>query len=290
MTSSSFDVAVAGGGPIGLACAWRAAGRGLRTVVLDAGDPGAWQVAAGMLAPVAEAAPATPPLTELGLRSARSFGAFCAELSDATGEDPGLQQARHADRRARPRRGRGAGAPARLPARARPRGRAAAAEPGAPRRAGARAHRAARARRARRPLGRPAPAGRGARGRLRARRRHAPPCTRRRGRDRRRPRRRAAPGGRRGRPRRPGRARARHRRGRARAARRGARASAAGQGPGAAAARSARARPRDAHDPRPRRLPRPARRRPLRARRDDGGARVGHGADRRCACTSCCAT
>ena len=92
MTSSSFDVAVAGGGPIGLACAWRAAGRGLRTVVLDAGDPGAWQVAAGMLAPVTEAAPGDAPLTELGLRSARGFGAFCAELSEVAGQDPGLRR------------------------------------------------------------------------------------------------------------------------------------------------------------------------------------------------------
>jgi len=92
VTSSSFDVAVAGGGPIGLACAWRAAGRGLRTVVLDAGDAGAWEVAAGMLAPVTEAAPGDAPLTELGLRSARAFGAFCAELADAAGEDPGLQR------------------------------------------------------------------------------------------------------------------------------------------------------------------------------------------------------
>ena len=31
MTSSTYDLAVAGGGAIGLACAWRAAGRGLRT-------------------------------------------------------------------------------------------------------------------------------------------------------------------------------------------------------------------------------------------------------------------
>ena len=42
-----------------------------------------------------------------------------------------------------------------------------------------------------------------------------------------------------------------------------------------------RPRPRRAHDPRRARLPRPARRRPLRARRDDGGARLGHDADRR---------
>jgi glycine oxidase len=82
VTSSSFDVAVVGGGAIGLACAWRAAQRGLRTVVLDSGDPGAWQVAAGMLAPVTEAEPGEGPLLELGLRSARRFEAFCSALDD----------------------------------------------------------------------------------------------------------------------------------------------------------------------------------------------------------------
>jgi glycine oxidase len=89
VTSSEFDVAVAGGGAIGLACAWRAAGRGLRTVVLDAGDPGAWQVAAGMLAPVTEADPGEAALLELGLRSASGFAAFCAELAESSGADPG---------------------------------------------------------------------------------------------------------------------------------------------------------------------------------------------------------
>jgi glycine oxidase len=92
VTSSAFDVAVAGGGPIGLACAWRAAGRGLRTVVLDAGDPGAWRVAAGMLAPATEAEPGDEALLELGLRSARGFAAFCAELAEASGEDPGHRE------------------------------------------------------------------------------------------------------------------------------------------------------------------------------------------------------
>ena len=87
MTSSTYDLAVAGGGAIGLACAWRAAGRGLRTIVLDAGDPGAWQVAAGMLAPVAEAQVGDAAAVELGLRAVRGFGDFCAEL----GEDVGLR-------------------------------------------------------------------------------------------------------------------------------------------------------------------------------------------------------
>jgi glycine oxidase len=89
VTSSAFDLAVAGGGAIGMACAWRAAGRGLRTVVLDAGEPGAWQVAAGMLAPVSETEPGESAALELGLRAVRGFAGFCAELAEASGRDPG---------------------------------------------------------------------------------------------------------------------------------------------------------------------------------------------------------
>jgi glycine oxidase len=89
--AQDLDVAVVGGGPIGLACAWRVAQRGLRTVVLDAGAPGAWHVAAGMLAPVAEAEFGERALLELGLRSAAMFEGFCAELASATGRDPGLR-------------------------------------------------------------------------------------------------------------------------------------------------------------------------------------------------------
>ena len=85
MTSSTYDLAVAGGGAIGLACAWRAAGRGLRTIVIDAGDPGAWEVAAGMLAPVAEAQVGDAAAVELGLRAVRGFGAFCEELGEDVG-------------------------------------------------------------------------------------------------------------------------------------------------------------------------------------------------------------
>jgi glycine oxidase len=85
VTSSTYDLAVAGGGAIGLACAWRAAGRGLRTIVLDAGEPGAWQVAAGMLAPVSETEPGESATVQLGLRAARGFADFCAELGDDIG-------------------------------------------------------------------------------------------------------------------------------------------------------------------------------------------------------------
>jgi glycine oxidase len=87
--SDSFDVAVVGGGAIGLACAWRASQRGARVVVLDAGEPGAWNVAAGMLAPVSEAEFGEPAQLELGLESARRYEAFCAELDDPGYRDVG---------------------------------------------------------------------------------------------------------------------------------------------------------------------------------------------------------
>jgi len=87
------DVAVIGGGVIGLAAAWRTAQRGLRVVVLDAGEPAAaWRWSAGMLAPVTEAEYGEDALLALGLRSAAAYPAFCAELAAASGRDPGLRE------------------------------------------------------------------------------------------------------------------------------------------------------------------------------------------------------
>jgi len=88
---TAADLVVVGGGAIGLAVAWRAAGRGMRVLVLERARPGAGtsRVAAGMIAPIAEARPAEEPLLELGLRSARLFGGFVAELETATGHDVG---------------------------------------------------------------------------------------------------------------------------------------------------------------------------------------------------------
>ncbi|HEX3688413.1 MAG TPA: glycine oxidase ThiO [Solirubrobacteraceae bacterium] len=79
------DVVVIGGGAIGLSIAWRAAQAGLRPLVLDRGRVGGGtsHYAAGMLAPVAEVTPGEEPLLELGLRSARLYPGFVAELVEA---------------------------------------------------------------------------------------------------------------------------------------------------------------------------------------------------------------
>jgi glycine oxidase len=87
------DLAVVGGGIAGLAVAQRACARGLRPLVLDRGRPGAatTAVAAGMLAPVAEAAFGERALLELGLDAARRYGDWVGELADASGLDPGYR-------------------------------------------------------------------------------------------------------------------------------------------------------------------------------------------------------
>ncbi|NGM13979.1 glycine oxidase ThiO [Verrucosispora sp. CWR15] len=86
------DVAVVGGGPIGWAVAWRCAVRGLRVVVHDpAPGSGASHVAAGMLAPVAEAYFGERELTGLLTESAGRWPGFAAELTEATGTDIGYR-------------------------------------------------------------------------------------------------------------------------------------------------------------------------------------------------------
>jgi glycine oxidase len=87
------DVAVVGGGVIGLAAAWRARQRGLEVVVLDRGALGAGtsRAAAGMLAPVAEADAQERALLVHNLESARRWPAFAAELADVTGLDVGYR-------------------------------------------------------------------------------------------------------------------------------------------------------------------------------------------------------
>ncbi len=88
------DVVVVGAGVIGLACAWRAAQRGLSVVVLDRGTPasGATGVAAGMLAPVGELEFGEERLLELTLESARLFPDFAAELEERSGMSTGYER------------------------------------------------------------------------------------------------------------------------------------------------------------------------------------------------------
>ncbi|MEK6271641.1 MAG: glycine oxidase ThiO [Actinomycetota bacterium] len=79
----ALDAVVVGGGALGLACAWRAARRGVRVRVLERDHPGAGasHVAAGMLAPVGEASWGEEALLRLGLASARAWPGFAAELA-----------------------------------------------------------------------------------------------------------------------------------------------------------------------------------------------------------------
>lgn len=84
--STGSDVLVIGGGIIGLVTAWRAARRGLRTVLADP-DPGggAARVAAGMLAAVTELHYGEETLLGLNVASAARYPQFAAELAEASG-------------------------------------------------------------------------------------------------------------------------------------------------------------------------------------------------------------
>jgi glycine oxidase len=86
---AAADVAVVGGGAIGLSIAWRAAARGLDVVLLDRGrtGEGTSRFAAGMLAPIAEVTPSEKPLLELGLHSARLYPQFVSDVLAAAGVD-----------------------------------------------------------------------------------------------------------------------------------------------------------------------------------------------------------
>src|ERR671918_703076 len=89
-----YDVAVVGGGIVGLACAWYAARSGMSVVVLerDRLGGGASDVAAGMLAPVTEADFGEHELLELNLAGARRWPAFAAELATASGLSAGYKE------------------------------------------------------------------------------------------------------------------------------------------------------------------------------------------------------
>lgn len=88
------DLLVIGGGAIGLSIAWRARERGMSVTLLerDALGSGTSRVAAGMLAPVAEAefGEAGRRVLELGLRSAELWPQFAEQLQRAADTDVGF--------------------------------------------------------------------------------------------------------------------------------------------------------------------------------------------------------
>ncbi|GJE39559.1 glycine oxidase ThiO [Methylobacterium persicinum] len=81
------DVAVVGGGLIGLSCAWRLASRGLTVTVVerDTVGSGASLAATGMLAPAAEHEPGSDPLLPLALDSLARWPRFRDDLEAASG-------------------------------------------------------------------------------------------------------------------------------------------------------------------------------------------------------------
>jgi glycine oxidase len=93
---STVDVAILGGGIIGLSVAWCARAAGMSVALLERGEigRGASHVAAGMLAPVAEVefGEAGREVLALGMRSASMWPGFAAGLERASGIDIGLRK------------------------------------------------------------------------------------------------------------------------------------------------------------------------------------------------------
>ncbi len=84
---SSVDIAIVGGGIIGLSVAYEAATAGLSVVVVERRrcGSGATPVAAGMLAPVSEAEPTLPGMIKFGLESCRLYADFVARAETDSG-------------------------------------------------------------------------------------------------------------------------------------------------------------------------------------------------------------
>ena len=93
---STVDLAVLGGGIVGLSVAWRARAQGMSVAVFERGrcGEGATHVAAGMLAPVAEVefGEHGRRLLEMAVRSAEMWPDFAAELEEASGVEVGLRR------------------------------------------------------------------------------------------------------------------------------------------------------------------------------------------------------
>jgi glycine oxidase len=91
--NNRHDVIVVGAGVVGLACAWRAAQRGMSVLVAerDAPGSGASGVAAGMLAPVTEADFGEEEQLRENLDAAARWPTFAAELEERSGMPTGYR-------------------------------------------------------------------------------------------------------------------------------------------------------------------------------------------------------
>lgn len=82
------DIAIVGGGPIGLACARLLAADGADVTVFDAGEPdAAWRVSAGMLTPAVEADYGEKEWLELARRALADYPSHVEALERETGVD-----------------------------------------------------------------------------------------------------------------------------------------------------------------------------------------------------------
>lgn len=102
VVAPAADVAVVGGGVIGLSVAWLTAQSGRHVSLFergplpggdaaDARGAGASRVAAGMLAPVSEADAGEPALLRAGLESLELWPSFAARLEQEAGLSPGFR-------------------------------------------------------------------------------------------------------------------------------------------------------------------------------------------------------
>jgi glycine oxidase len=93
MTTTAVDVAIVGGGIIGLASAWRLTRHGLRVAVIDPNPAhAATHAAAGMLAPVSEVTYGETSLLEFATASLARYPDFVADLEGSTGMAVGLRR------------------------------------------------------------------------------------------------------------------------------------------------------------------------------------------------------
>ncbi|MFN2557601.1 MAG: glycine oxidase ThiO [Nitriliruptorales bacterium] len=90
---AACDVAIVGGGAVGMAIAWKTAATGAAVNLIDPSpERGASWAAAGMLAPVTEAHYGEEQLLALNLASSERWPSFAAELEDASAHPTGYRE------------------------------------------------------------------------------------------------------------------------------------------------------------------------------------------------------